>query len=100
MTAVLKDSHFERVVDYIKPDSKKRLTLGSVIEQPDSAGYAVYRNDAGQIVLDPVAVIPASELWLFQNKKALEAVRVGLRQSAGGKTVSRGSFAKKYGGVK
>ena len=97
---VIKDAHFERVADIVRTDNKKRLSLGSALgDEEMSANYAVYKNAAGQIVLDPVAVIPASELWLFKNKKALAAVREGLRQSAEGKTVYLGSFAEKYGAV-
>ncbi|MGH9364790.1 MAG: hypothetical protein ACRD1B_05935 [Thermoanaerobaculia bacterium] len=38
--------------------------------------------------------IPASEAWLFRNKAALDAVRRGLQEMAGGKTVPAGSFAR------
>jgi hypothetical protein len=38
--------------------------------------------------------MPDRELWLFKNKKALLSVRAGLKESAEGKTRSRGSFSK------
>jgi hypothetical protein len=39
----------------------------------------------GQILLDPQVTIPASEIWLFNNPKALTSVRLGLSDAAKGK---------------
>ena len=94
-TAVLTDFNFRRVAEFIRPDNRSRLKLSTLIEG-EPAGYTVYQNTTGQIVLDPVAVIPASELWLYKNPKALAAVREGIEQVGRGKVVYRGSFAKKY----
>ena len=47
-------------------------------------------------MLEPFVEIPADELWLHENSKALERVRRGLADSKAGKLVSKGSFAK-YG---
>jgi hypothetical protein len=41
-----------------------------------------------------VKAIPASEMWLYENPQALASVKQGLRESAEGKRVYRGSFAK------
>jgi hypothetical protein len=38
--------------------------------------------------------IPVDEVWLYQNRKALKSVKKGLKESAEGKLVSRGSFAQ------
>jgi hypothetical protein len=92
MSSVIKDARFERVIDFIKPDTKNRITLGSVISQP--ASFSVYRNETGQIVLDPVALVPESEAWLFKNKKALARVREGIGQAGRGETHDLGSFAQ------
>ena len=35
--------------------------------------------------MHPVAEIPASELWLFQNKEAIESVKRGLKDAAEGR---------------
>jgi hypothetical protein len=33
-------------------------------------------------------------MWLYENAPALESVKQGLRESAEGKSIYRGSFAK------
>lgn len=76
----------------IRPDSKGRITLGALAKGVSSFQATV--DGSGRIVLEPFAEIPAREKWLFDNKAALEAVRLGLEQSAEGKTRSRGSFAR------
>ncbi len=56
--------------------------------------YHIYINSVGQIVLDPQVTIPASELWLFENKEALASVDRGMAESMDGQAINRGSFAK------
>jgi hypothetical protein len=88
----VKDSGFELVNEVLRPDAKKRLTLGHAIGGVDMA-YNVYRNRLGQIVLDPVKAVSLSETWLFENAGALASVKRGLVDSAKGRTKKRGSFA-------
>ncbi|MBA4424205.1 MAG: hypothetical protein C0390_14090 [Syntrophus sp. (in: bacteria)] len=67
-------------------DERNRLTVGEILK-----GYKrirLYRNDSGEILLQPIAEIPASELWLFKNPEAINDVREGLRDASQGK-VSR-----------
>ncbi len=92
MNSVVKDSHFELVTEIVKPDAKKRLSLGVALES-GSVAYNIYRNRLGQIVLDPLKAVPAYEAWLFENKQALASVKRGLAQSAEGRTKKLGSFA-------
>jgi hypothetical protein len=92
MSTLVKDTRFELVTEILKPDAKKRLTLGQAMAQAGVA-YNVYRNRLGQIMLDPVKAVPAYEAWLFENKPALASVKRGLAQSAAGRTKKRGSFA-------
>jgi len=64
-------------------DDRTCITLGALFK-----GYKrlkLYKNDRGEILLQPIAEIPASELWLFQNKEALESVKNGLKDAAQGK---------------
>ncbi len=71
----------------VKPDTKKRLSLGKALAGLDpDVRFDVYRNEVGQLVLDPRVSIPAREAWLFRNPEALAAVRRGLKEAARGKT--------------
>jgi hypothetical protein len=90
--AVIKDIDFHLVSEFAQPDAKKRLSLGAALR--DATAYNIYRNPLGQLILDPVRTIPVSEMWLYENPTALASVKQGLRESAEGKSVDRGSFAK------
>ncbi len=76
----------------IRPDAKGRITLGSLARGVSSFQASV--DSSGRIILEPFAEIPAREKWLFENKEALSALHDGLAQTAEGRTVSCGSFAK------
>ncbi len=92
MEYVIKETHFELLTEIQKTDAKKRLSLGSAVEEAGSA-YNIYRNSLGQIMLDPVKAVPTYETWLFDNKPAFASVRRGLEDSAAGRTKNLGSFA-------
>ena len=89
---VIKNPDFQLVSEFAQPDAKKRLSLGEALS--GATAYNIYRNPLGQIVLDPVKTVPASETWLYENPQALASVKRGLRESAQGKSVYRGSFAR------
>jgi hypothetical protein len=89
--AVIKDDDFELVSEFMQPDAKKRLSLGAAAE---GKAYNVYKNSLGQLILDPVRTVPASEVWLYENPKALASVKQGLKEAKAGNTVERGSFFK------
>jgi len=91
-STIIRNSDFELVSEFAKPDAKKRLSLGETLS--GATAYNIYRNSVGQLILDPVKAVPASEVWLYENTEALESVKKGLREAADGKTVYRGSFAK------
>jgi hypothetical protein len=91
-SALIKDSDFELITEFAQPDAKKRLSLGEALG--GATAYNIYRNPLGQLILDPVKAVPASEMWLYENAQALASVKQGLRESAEGKTLNRGSFAR------
>jgi hypothetical protein len=91
-SAIIRNSDFELVSEFAQPDAKKRLSLGEALR--GATAYNIYRNPLGQLILDPVKTVPASEMWLYENTQALASVKQGLRESAEGKSVYRGSFAK------
>lgn len=61
-----------------KPDGKNRI----VIKEPVGEYYRVYRNNAGQILLDPQVLIPAHEARLL--KELRQDIAVGLEESVKG----------------
>lgn len=90
---LIRESDFE---DYgeVRVDSKNRVTLGPPAQGRVSA-YKIYRNSLGQYILDPQVTIPAHEAWLFQNPKALSAVKQGLADAKARKLVrSKEDFSK------
>jgi hypothetical protein len=89
---ILKNGDFQLISEFAQPDAKKRLSLGEALS--GATAYNIYRNALGQLILDPVKAVPASEMWLYENQPALASVKKGLRESAEGKAVYRGSFAK------
>ena len=96
-SAVIKDSNFQLISEFAQPDAKKRLSLGEALG--DAKAYNIYRNPLGQLILDPVKAVPASEMWLYENSRALASVKQGLRESAEGKSIYRGSFASHARGI-
>ena len=64
-------------------DERNRLTVGEILK--GAKRIRLYRNDSGEVLLQPIVEIPASELWLFQNPEAISDVREGLREASQGK---------------
>jgi hypothetical protein len=89
---IIRNSDFELISEFAQPDAKKRLSLGEALG--GAKAYNIYRNPLGQLILDPVKTVPVAEMWLYENAEALASVKKGLRESAEGKTVYRGSFAR------
>lgn len=76
----------------LRPDAKGRINLGKLAQGISS--FRARRTEDGNIILEPFTEIPAREKWLFDNKAALGAVKVGLEQAAAGQTRALGSFAR------
>lgn len=91
--SIIQDTHF-RPVSEVRVDSKNRIHLPKCARSAAARMYKLLANDSGQLVLDPLVTIPASEAWLFKNKKALAAVRHGLQDAKEGKLVRRPSLSK------
>lgn len=74
-------------------DARKRVSLAKLLPDYDICSVKAYM-EGDKIILEPMAEIPARELWLFKNPHALKEVKEGLKQSKEGKVHKRGSFAK------
>jgi hypothetical protein len=64
-------------------DERNRLTLGELPK--GSKRVRIYKNDRGEVLLQPVVEIPASEAWLFQNAEAFESIKKGVKDASEGK---------------
>jgi hypothetical protein len=93
METIVRNQHFVQKAKGIKPDAKKRVVLPKELVF-EGVIYHVYSNASGQILFDPQVTIPASELWVLKDKNILDSIDKGMIQSADGKVVDRGSFAK------
>lgn len=76
------DGEFKEI-DTRTIDNRNRLTIGELAQGFNRV--RIYKNETGEILLKPVVEIPASELWLFQNKEAFENVQKGLKDISEGK---------------
>ena len=81
---------FQARKGYVRPDARGRLTLGSAAKDAD---YRVLVNEKGQILLDPVIPIPASEAWLWKNPSLRASMERALRQAEAEEFEDLGSFA-------
>jgi hypothetical protein len=76
---------------FVHPDARGRLTLGSIAREAD---YRVLVNARGQILLDPVVAIAASEAWLWESPALRASMERALNQAAEGEFEDLGSFAR------
>ena len=74
-------------------DGRNRLTIGELAHGFNRV--RLYKNKMGEILLKPVVEIPVSELWLFQNKEALENVQKGLKDLSEEKIKNTQTIMKK-----
>lgn len=70
-------------------DARKRVSLAKLLPDYDVSSIKAY-TEGDKIILEPMAEIPARELWLYKNPQALKDVLEGLEQSKEGKVRKRG----------
>ena len=93
MASILKDNNLTRVAHNARIDNKRRLYLPKTLAK-EGIIYDIYTNSFGQIILDPQVTIPASELWIFDNKEVLAAIDKSVVESTKGQLIKRDSFAE------
>jgi hypothetical protein len=83
---IILSEHFQSVGE-VGMDERKRISLAKALEslkvllgESDGLRFAVYFNDAGQVLLSPKISVPAHELWLYRNPEAFNDVKEGLAQ--------------------
>lgn len=81
------DAHFT-LLGEARTDSKKRIVLRGEV----SKHYMAYVNDAGQILLEPMSLIPTRSFKSL-NVETRTSVLRGIKQAKEGKGRYLGSFA-------
>ncbi len=76
----------------LRPDSKGRITLGSIAS--GISGYVMHQKPNGTVILEPFIEIPVKEKWLFENTSALQKVKTGLTQAKNKELLDKGSFSQ------
>lgn len=89
-SGVVREGEFE-ILGEVKTDSKRRILLKG---SDAAAHYRIYRNGAGQYVLDPQVMVPKAEAWLYESKEALGSVRKGLQELGARKLRKMKSLAR------
>ena len=74
-------------------DARRRISLAKLLPDYEVCSFRAY-TEGDRIVLEPMAEMPAHELWLYKHPQAFKDVQEGLKQSKEGKIRKRGSFAK------
>lgn len=86
-------SDYIKVGNIIHPDGRRRVCLPKSLVK-EGIAFQIWANSEGQILLEPQVNIPASELWVFDDKKVLASLDKAMFESMNGQVVKRGSFAK------
>jgi len=70
------------------PDKKRRISLGTAVQTAPGVRYKVMKNEAGQILLDPVKTVPAYEAWIYENPERMASIQRGIAQAEAGELVN------------
>ncbi|MBU6455843.1 MAG: hypothetical protein KGS72_28995 [Cyanobacteria bacterium REEB67] len=71
-----------------EPDDRNRVSLGAAVKTPEGVRYKVKQNDQGQILLDPVKLVPAYEAWFHANPERVAEFKLAVAQAEAGQLVS------------
>jgi len=74
-------------------DTRRRVNLSKLLPKGNIHAVNAYK-EGNKIILEPMAEIPASESWIYENPKALKAIRKGIQEAKEGKLVDRPSYAE------
>jgi hypothetical protein len=74
-------------------DTRKRVNLSKLLPKGNIHAVNAYK-EGNKIILEPMAEIPAHETWLYENPKALKAVKKGIKEAKEGKLKTRQSYAE------
>jgi len=87
--SLVADGNFT-LIGETRTDSKKRVVLKGKVARH----YYAYQNDAGQILLEPMVMLPARQARRSKNTALIAALRESVQQAREGKLVKMPSLAK------
>ena len=100
--ATLIENGFQQVAT-VDLDERQRVSLGRVMKHlaatSRASRYAIYFNEAGQIVLDPIVQISLSDIppeerrWLYKDTEAHRVLAEGMASGRTGKRADLGNFS-------
>lgn len=74
-------------------DAKNRINLGqkilrliSMLVKAKTKGFDIFYGENGDILLRPMVTIPATEIWVYENKTVINKIRKGLADAKKGRT--------------
>lgn len=80
-----KQPHDQHANEFRLPlDARKRISLAKLLSDDEICSFKAY-HEGNKIILEPMAEIPAHELWLYKSPKAYQSVQRGLDQGEKGK---------------
>ena len=78
---------FQYLGKEVEPDERKRLALSVAMPiETEGLRYRVFKNNRGQILLDPVKSVPADEAWIYEDPAIIQSIRKGIHEIELGKT--------------
>lgn len=95
---IVKDPVFKRMKE-VRVDPQGRVPIGRTQVMGPNGGvtiYRLYQNSFGQIILDPQVIVPAHEVWLLKNPKAMKMVIEGWEDAKQGRLVDAREDYTKY----
>lgn len=78
--------HRRQDMTVVHLDTKKRISLGKLLNGRDVETFQVESLPNGDIILRPMALVP--EHWIHNNPEAFASLRRGIKQAAAGQTRS------------
>lgn len=74
-------------------DTRNRVNLSKLLPKGNIHAVNAYK-EGNKIILEPMAEIPAYESWIYENPKALKAIKQGIKEAKEGKLKDRPSYAE------
>ena len=82
------ETNFKDTGKLTRLDGKHRVSLGQAIRVAEaSVSYRVLQNDLGQVLLDPVKIVPTYEAWIYEDPAHIQSIRRGIAQAETGQVV-------------